>query len=545
MKIKNSKFKQFEQFLFVFVIVLNAFPIISQKFFPTLDGPAHLYNSNLLSEILFHKNQIIREYYSFNPQILPNWTGHAFLSISNLVFPAYISEKLFLLFYIIALPLSFRSLIKAISPNNYLLSYLIFPFSHSFVFFLGFYNFCIALVFLFIALTFWVKNHDKGNATTRTLKLGSLIFLIYFSHIFVFVLALFLMGIYLAVDSIRRIGFEESSIKSRVMDFLNHSIVLILASSIPLSLFIYYFIYDPSYVGSNIFIDQKELLEWLKNIRPIISFNFADEETYTKKILYLILALFVIIVFIRVNALLSAFEIKNWREHFRALKLFFNVKDVWLLSAILVLVLYFKLPDSDGFAGFFSIRLGLIFFLLVIVWIAIQDLPKWLSIFSIVVIIFSNIRLNQYYSGVIKDLNIAAVAANNASELIEPNSVVLPMNYSDNWLVNHFSNYLGIDKPMIILENYEATSGFFPLEWDKNKLPNIMLDSASNIKYSCNTWTSNINGQVRKVDYVFIIGDASSKNDSCTNLVNQNIVNNFNLIYDISNCKLYKYKGLN
>jgi len=39
---------------------------------------------------------------------------------------------------------------------------------------------------------------------------------------------------------------------------------------------------------------------------------------------------------------------------------------------------------------------------------------------------------------------------------LQRSCVVLPINYSDNWLSGHFSNYLAIDKPIIVLENMDV-----------------------------------------------------------------------------------------
>ena len=61
------------------------------------------------------------------------------------------------------------------------------------------------------------------------------------------------------------------------------------------------------------------------------------------------------------------------------------------------------------------------------------------------------------------DLNLVLSDFRIAEALISPNSILLPVRTSDYWLDSHFSNYLGISKPVLILENYEASTGYFPI----------------------------------------------------------------------------------
>ena len=127
-------FSTIEKYFFLIVTILNLIPVLSGKFFTTLDGAAHLYNSNLINILLFENNIDLQNFFVLNHEPVPNWTGHFILSFFNYFFPAFIAEKILVLLYLIGLPYSFRRLIKTISPDNYLLSYFIFPFSYSLFF---------------------------------------------------------------------------------------------------------------------------------------------------------------------------------------------------------------------------------------------------------------------------------------------------------------------------------------------------------------------------------------------------------------------------
>ena len=91
-----------------------------------------------------------------------------------------------------------------------------------------------------------------------------------------------------------------------------------------------------------------------------------------------------------------------------------------------------------------------------------------------------------------------------ASFQIEPNSSVLPINDNNYWINGHISNYLGIDKPMIILENYEADLNHFPLIWNREVLPIFHLGDSINENEILYTKQSKYK---RQIDYVFILTD--------------------------------------
>ena len=100
----------------------------------------------------------------------------------------------------------------------------------------------------------------------------------------------------------------------------------------------------------------------------------------------------------------------------------------------------------------------------------------------------------------------------NAGSHIKENSLVLPVNMSDHWLETHFSNYLGVEKPMIILSNYEASVDWFPLKWNNVNMPKILLGNQHSI--SGIKWISNENSsRVRQIDQVVLYGKTEKIND--------------------------------
>ena len=179
---------KYEYYLFYVFLVINLLPLLVFKFFPTVDGPAHLYNSRLIIELL-GQDSYLENYFTFN-EIAPNWLGHIMLSIFQFVFPAYIAEKCLLLIYFIGFPVSFRAFIKIQPDHNNTLIYYVFPFTYSFLLYYGFYNFHIGLVLFFCTLYFWLK-YKNDFTIKRTFFLLILTTLMCLSHLFVFIVFFF------------------------------------------------------------------------------------------------------------------------------------------------------------------------------------------------------------------------------------------------------------------------------------------------------------------------------------------------------------------
>ena len=139
-------------------------------------------------------------------------------------------------------------------------------------------------------------------------------------------------------------------------------------------------------------------------------------------------------------------------------------------------------------------------------------------------------------------LNKVAVNCNEMSEHIPANSIVLTLDFTDNWLLSHYSNYLGIDKPMVLMENYEAATGYFPVNWNQNTMPNTLFGDLSWNDVPCIEWHSNTANNEQVIEYVFVLGELDSKVDSCNQIVKQNLSNYYMQTFRNESCTLYQRK---
>ncbi len=526
--------RKYEFLLFLALLVANALPALAWHYFPTLDGAAHLYNAQLIRSLLTGDAPVLQAYFELQTEALPNWIGHFILGLFGSFLPAFLAEKVLLLIYLAGLPLAFRRLIQTIAPQNVGVSYLVFPFCYAYLFQLGFYNFSLGLVLLFFTLSFWIRNETRRLTWGQTLQLFVLLTLTYFSHLFVFAL----LGLVIGARIVFKGLFPDDGDRKAAMQGLLQQLGrLLLAASLPLVFFINYFLSRPD-LGDDVFIATSELLQWLTQARPLIAYNFDEEIQHTQLIAYAIYGLLLL-------GLIGQ-GIRLWKQKKQQAEAtpqqgnaVWSMPLYWLSCWIGIMGLYLFLPDSDGAAGYISTRLAWVSFLFLLLWISSLKLYRWGIGVAALVVLFSSFQLNIFYGKALKSLSDTARECETVGASIPANSVVLPINHSDNWLHLHFSNYLGADKPLVILDNYEAGTGYFPVAWNRDQLPHTQL-SPTAPDFPCLHWRSDPKHETRPIDYVFLLHNGVERADECAVEVMQLLQNQFEIVASTDRCSLYK-----
>lgn len=99
-----------------------------------------------------------------------------------------------------------------------------------------------------------------------------------------------------------------------------------------------------------------------------------------------------------------------------------------------------------------------------------------------------------------------------AGNYIDAESIVFPITISDNFIFGHISNYLGVEKSIVITDNYEAGLIDFPIVWNYSEIPDLKLGNII-----MNNQKHNIikkNKDSRDIDYVIIINDSELQYDA-------------------------------
>jgi hypothetical protein len=498
-----------EKYVFYGVISLNLLPVFLFDFFPTLDGPAHLYNVELIRELLAG-NESITAYYELQTIIVPNWLGHMLLLLFGSVLSANWAEKMMLLLYFISLPLGFRYFLRKFKMRTIgiaqpsLAVYLIFPLSYSMPLHFGFYNFSFGLVLLFTGLGYFLATFGKLNAI-RGAVLGTLALLAFLAHFFVF--GLLLLFIFISYITLYYSQKEEKEDTSFIKNGLNY--LLYFAPALMLCgwyLSIYHFGGKASYATIG------EQLSWLINARPLIYF---EENEFAKFFFYTLLFWSILLLF----------------DFFKNKVFSIGAKLMFTFLGF-TLVLYFVLPNETGSAGFISIRLLLLFFLF---WAAILALVSRKGYPALVLLSFTFfihgkildkfIKNGRPYSDLAKEIV-------EVSNLLEHGAKILPINASGDWVKEHYSNYLGVDKPLIILTNYEASNTYFPVRWIDLYQERVIESEMR----ACFDGASDIQPYYPVYNYVFLLkgaGDISGCNERMK-------ANGWNSVYSSVRIELFK-----
>lgn len=448
--------------IFLAFLILHLLPLFSVDVLLTLDGSSHLYNAKLFNEIL-SGNETLTEFYKINSELVPNYLGHLLLSFFLKISTPIIALKLLHVLYVIGLAVAFRNLVLAINPKAGLITIIIFPFIYSGLFIAGFYNFSIAIIFLFITIRYWIVNIER-NDFTFYFSLTVLFFLTYLSHSFTFAISCFSIGIITIMKVIESNKFYE------IYHYGKKAFIPALPSIVLSVLFVLKREAEYGYINT---------VDLWKNAIGMWCFSVFDAD---EKFLPLWFSLVVLslVIFIKTTG-------RN-KQGF-----------AFLYLTIISFILYFYMPDSVGYASVFSQRILLIGLLFWALWIATQNHNKYLVWGSVVILfLFQHKRLN--------DMSEWSIHRNNKAKemlevavLIPKNSIIKPIRKLAIWDYYHLSNLLGAVKPQVILENYEATHDYFPIEWK--------INLEAKIKKNDNCYFETvIDNKTYKVDYLVVFG---------------------------------------
>jgi hypothetical protein len=507
--------------LFFVLVSLNALPLILLPYYPSLDGPVHLYNVNLLREMIMGGNPLITDFFSINRDIIPNWTSTFILAIFRLVLSSQVADKLFLLTIAFALPWTVFSLIRRVAPQNMLLSLFSLSFVYTYPFGLGFYNFCFGVVVYLCILNFWI---GRKNVLASLMGLSGLLLLAYFTHILVFVLSFSSVGLYSVLQlagNIRR--------KTRYQQPMKEIAVILMAGLPGLVLsFIYLSQWNDPVAASR--LPLKDLLKWIFDARFLIIHNYLREDDFSRLVFF---TAFGLIIYI------STRYFSKKPEHKPTVQCSSPRFFAGLLSMIF-LILYLVFPDESSGGSYLSVRLNLFFYLALFIWLTTFTYPKKLLVLAALVLFVATAGLTyrNYYST--RNYNQLIKNFHAAEEWVTAHSVILPIT-NNNWLLDdHFPSYLGWEKPVILLENYEASTGYFPVVWNLAGMPSLRLgDSIVSDVCLYTNFPASENHSVN-IDYVIIWGDEGM--DDCEKGIWTIVNRDFELIFSAEKHAFSLYK---
>ena len=537
---KLREFKNLETLLLVISLVLYLFPVLTNKYFVTGDGPCHLYNSRVFLDFITGTNvDFYSDYYTLNQNFEPNWFSHIILAGLLTIFPGYLAEKVFITSYIVLFAFSFRFLIRQINKDNTFIVLLGLPFMYTHTLQMGFFNYSFSFIFYFFTVGYWLKHHDNFTLL-KLAKFSALNLLLYFSHPIGWLLSLLTIGILIITDFTLEYFRNKNQSAKAFKNSLKSAFQLFVAFLPAIILFIQYLFrkgLNPtpnpdsfSYLVSEFF-----------DLTSVIAY-VVEEKAWTIRFAYLIGFILLYGIYTKVKS----------RD--------FNAKDAFFIVSIIMLIGYFNQPGGMAGAGILSIRLQFIPYLVMVIWFAnlrFSSVAKY-TILMTSFIIGITLLVIRYPHQVLA--SNAAVEYISVQDYIEENSTVLPLSYSHNgktpdgelvankiWLFMHGSDYLGADKSLILFGNYEGNTGFFPIIWKPERNPFVFIGTNEGVEHQPPSvdilnYHKKTGGEI---DYVitWCLDDQYLTHDYTQNTLSQ-LAENYTLIYTSENslAKLYKRK---
>lgn len=444
-------------------ILLYLLQVWLPAYYPNCDGPCHLSNAAIMGEMWWGKaDSIYHRFYDFNYQPDPNWLTEVMLAVLQIVFKNTIAEKILLTVYILLMTAGITTLLRRMGNKGdwWALCFFVLIMHNAVA--QGFYNFTLSVAFYLLLVNVWLSFLDNRR-WWRAIAFAVLLAVTYFSHPVSFVFGCFTCG---ALWLSYILAGNLQNAKEKLMPLL-----LLVVSVLP---FVVMFLGFANRHGGVAEIKAQfysQRLEDMAACRHLLNYSHKEEDVLIAVGITFI-AFFLLFWFYRLK------EGKGWHKY-----------DGFILTLLFALTTFLILPDAMLGGGYFVLRAGIYTMLLLLVCCAYVPMPTIIGkagggiMFGLFVILFF-IRMPVIYK--------AADAIEDhmgAAAYIKPGTVVLPLNY-DTWgrdreekvissrnnIFCHMAQYLTTKVPnVVVLDNFEANTDYFPLKWHKDKDPYVHL----------------------------------------------------------------------
>jgi len=480
-----------ENIAFVGLVALQLVPLWWFQYFPSQDGPDYLQNANIIRSYNDPNFNIVREYYVINKSLTPNWATHLILAGLMVIFKPLVAEKILLSGYVILLPLSVRSALIAIDPRSRFLVVLAFPFIYNSLFHFGFYAFSYSLALFFFVIGYWLKHRDSLTPG-KVFKLSILVILLYFAHPTSYVtgsVAVFFLLAWTAV-------YKATKVTPRKRFELAEGLRSVRSAAIgTICAFI------PAFILMIVFFVQhgtQSLPPWpFKTLLTFLPYMSLISYTGAEGTLAVILFCFFIL-------LIGYTAFQKLRQQ----RLVYS--DAMIALAVIYLYLYFSSPRALSGGGLIEQRLVFYPFFALMLWFAGQSFSLMAKLgVQLVALVITAGLLASYWTKY-GEINDYLTEYTSGMALIEPNTTLLPLCISHKRLPDgetvsvavspfvHAAGYIAAQKQIVALDNHEADTNHFPIQYRSERNPNHHIGRATN--QNTPTYSSTLEAQPPEVD---------------------------------------------
>ncbi len=460
------------------LIFAHISPFLIFSFFPSQDGPAHIYNAVSLHDYLFFKEGINHLYYKLNPNINANWATHVILMALVHFIKPVVAEKILLITYVLLFAFTVRYALATFGPEARSFAVLIFPFIGNWTIHMGFYNFSYSLVLYFLILGIFLRAAKKQSRMTiaklaLTATLLSLVHMLTFNIVLISTLCLTgwcgLINWWRSKNS----GTHHRAVFEMKIVLKSFGIVAI---SFAPGIFIQALWISGSAPMRNFdWLSFDQL--WFIFTRLSVLVAYMDKEYVWTCSLLIFFGLL----------LATALAMRRGDPSLRP-------SDGLLLLALVLTIGFFLLPDAGYGARMLSFRLLLFPFFPLILWFGAQTWPQSMRLAMQAIVAIITLALLSLHFTCYAHLNNYLKEYTSVAEQIEPAHTILPLTLNGTtpklkmnrlpYTIRpflHAAGYIAAARRGVYLNNYEVLTNHFPLHFRAEMNPHIWIGAVGTI----------------------------------------------------------------
>jgi hypothetical protein len=178
--------------LFYALVAVQVVSLAFVRYFPSQDGPNHVYSAAILGHWNAPESAHYRAAYVVNRAPDANWPSHLLLAALLEVLPPPDAERLFVALYLVLFALGVRYALAAASLDAAAASgaaILVLPLARNWPLHMGLYNYLLGFALVPWALGLWLRRAPRGD-WPRVFGFTVLVTVIYFCHALTLLMAL-------------------------------------------------------------------------------------------------------------------------------------------------------------------------------------------------------------------------------------------------------------------------------------------------------------------------------------------------------------------
>jgi hypothetical protein len=444
--------------LLFFLIALECAPFWKVRFFPSQDGPSHLYNATVLAN--YNKEAAYRDYYSVGLPLDGNVATQAIVvGLLKIGIAPRIAEKILLSIYALLLPLSLWYVLSAVTPQAKLFSLFAVLLIPNFFVHKGFWNFCFSIPLALFAFGYYIRRRESWRIRSIVIFaiLGGILYL---AHI--------------AAWGVFAIGVGAYEVAARFSDLRPWAIssrqTIALCTLIPpgfLTLIYAFTTRVRSRAAITVFVPLTSRLRALCGLSFLHTLSPSDI-TAARAVAMLLALLFV-------SALIHRFR----RERR------FQTTDAFLLVGGVCALLAIFGPDAVGDGSYIHMRMSLFAGVFLVIWMAAQQWHTWTLrtlwiVLPVIAIVSLGARFPEYrrWDNVLREFTSIGPQIRSGATILglrmdrDPDNI-RPLLHAVDWLA---------PRPFIDLGNYEAGTDQFPLRFRRDHSPDGVLGKRAELE---------------------------------------------------------------